>query len=92
MRKAYLFVYSNDLGTREIVKNAVDSIESIILWRYDLPNSFYLISTSSAIELSKTIRMKLGDKRFIITEISSNKQGWLPQKSWHLINNKKREE
>ena len=90
MRKVYLFVYSNDLGTREIVKNTVDSIESIILWRYDLPNSFYLVSTSSAIELSEKIRMKLGDKRFIITEISSNKQGWLPKKSWHLINHKKK--
>ncbi|MFD1630069.1 hypothetical protein [Pseudopedobacter beijingensis] len=91
MRKAYLFVYSNDLGTRENVKNAVDSIEDILLWRYDLPNTFYIISESSANEISKQIREKLGDKRFIITEISTNKQGWLPRKSWDLINNKNRE-
>lgn len=91
MRKAYLFVYSNDLGTRETVKNAVDSIKDILLWRYDLPNTFYIISESSANEISERIREKLGDKRFIITEISTNKQGWLPRKSWDLINNKRRD-
>lgn len=91
MRKAYLFVYSNDLGTREDVKNAVDSIKDILHWRYDLPNSFYIISESSASKISEQIREKLGNKRFIITEISTNKQGWLPRKTWDLINNKKRD-
>jgi len=91
MKKAYILVYSNDLGTREIVKNTIDSMKIIDIWRYDLPNSLYLISESTADEIAREIRERLGDKRFFITEISTNKQGWLPRKSWNLINNKKLE-
>ncbi|MCA0153762.1 hypothetical protein [Winogradskyella vincentii] len=91
MRKAYLLVYSNSLGTREKVKNCLDKSNLVIHWRYDLPNAFYIISEDSANELSDMIRGKLGNGRFIVTEISSNKQGWLPRQTWDLINKKKRE-
>lgn len=92
MKKAYIFVYSNNLGTRESIKNTIDSMKEIIDWRYDLPNSFYLISEKSATDLANQIRAILGDKRFIITEISSNKQGWLQPTTWHFINKKERKE
>lgn len=89
MKKVYLLVYSNDLGTRQEVKDAIDLMPEISHWRYDLPNCFYLLSESSADEIAKLIRAKLGNKRFLITEITSNRQGWLPQKSWDVINKKK---
>lgn len=91
MRKAYILVYSDSLGTREVVKNCLNNIGLIIHWRHDMPNSFYIISESSAQELSDSIVKKLGKKRFLITEISSNKQGMLPKETWDLINNKRRE-
>lgn len=91
MRKAYLFVYSNDLGTRQEVKRCIDSLEEIIYWRYDMPNSFYLISESTAQKISDGVRAKLGKKRFFITEITDdNKQGFLPRRTWDLINRKSR--
>jgi hypothetical protein len=90
MRKAYLLVYSNSLGTREKVKNVLDKTNKVIHWRYDLPNSFYLVSEFTASQISDVIRAKLGNGRFIITEISDNKQGWLPKASWDLIKTKTR--
>ena len=92
MRKAYLLVYSDSLGTREQVKNCINEIGLIIHWRYDMPNSFYLISENTAQQISDKIIGKMGwGKRFLITEITSNKQGILPRETWDLINKKSRQ-
>lgn len=91
MKKAYLLIYSDSLGTREEVKDCLNSIGHIIHWRHDMPNSFYLISESTAQVLSESIVRKLGKKRFLITEISTNKQGMLPRETWDLINKKSRQ-
>lgn len=89
MRRAYLMVYSDALGTRDQVKACLDALPEIITWRYDLPHSFYLISEEeSATTLADLITMKMGKGRFIISEIGSNKQGWLPDKTWYFINKK----
>lgn len=88
--KAYLFVYSDSLGTRDQVKNCLSTIKQVYTWRYDMPNSFYLLSEYSANEIATSIRQVLGNQRFFITEIfGSNKQGWLSKETWHLINHKK---
>jgi len=89
MKKAYLLVYSDSLGSRDQVKDCVDSIRKIIYWRYDMPNCFYLISEYDADEISESIREYSGNKgRFIVVEVTDNKQGWLPSKTWYLLNNK----
>jgi len=90
MRKAYLLVYANSLGTRNEVKDCVDNLPEILTWRYDMPNCFYLISEYDAQDISNAIRSYLGNKgRFLISEVTDNKQGWLPSKTWYLLNNKK---
>jgi len=89
MRKSYLLVYS-DSWSRESVKNCLSSIPEVINWRYDMPNCFYIISEDTATNIATSIRRKLGNKRFLITEISPNKQGWLPSDTWYLINNKEK--
>lgn len=87
MKKTYLFVYSDSLGRRPEVKRIVDSIPAILTWRYDLPHSFYLVSEESAQTISSEIRRLAGNRgRFIVTQIESNKQGWLPKGSWYIIN------
>jgi hypothetical protein len=89
MNRPYLLVYSDTLGSRQEVKNYLNSMNEILTWRYDLPNSFYLVSDSNARVLAKRLRELAGDKgRFIITEISANDRGgWLTADSWYLINN-----
>ena len=89
MIKAYIFVYSDNLGSREEVKKCIDSIPQVNTWRYDMPNSFYLISENSADEIARAIHDFTGKTRFLVSEITPNKQGWLSKETWHLINNKK---
>lgn len=89
MRKSYLFTYNEVIGSREEVGKYLDSLSQIINWRYDIPNSFYLVSELSADQISDLI-LKFTNKKglFIVTEITSNKQGWLPEKTWAVINKK----
>lgn len=89
MRKAYILVYSDKLGTREQVKKCMDSIKEVYTWRYDMPNSFYIISDYSADQIAKAIHDFTGNTRFLVSEITSNKQGWLSDDTWYLINNKR---
>lgn len=89
MRRSYLFVYSDDVGPRDDVRDFLDSVPEILNWRYDLPNSFYLVSEKSANELAQKVREFTKDSgRFIILEITKNKQGWLPKSTWTMINRK----
>jgi hypothetical protein len=88
MRMAYLLVYNDALGSREDVKGCLEGMSDVITWKYDLPHAFYIISEADARTLGKTIRERIGDGRFLITEITANKGGWLPKETWYLLNNK----
>jgi hypothetical protein len=89
VRRAYLLVYSDLLGSRIEVTDCVDSIPEVYTWRYDMPNSFYLISDCDATEIAEAIREYLGNKgRFIVAEVNDNRNGWLPPKTWHLLRHK----
>jgi 5-methylcytosine-specific restriction endonuclease McrA len=90
MRKAYILVYSDTLGSREEVKAALNALPQVKTWRHDLPHCFYIISEEEAATLAPLIREKCGNKgRFIILEVGANKQGWLTPESWFLLNNKR---
>jgi len=83
--KKYLFVYSDNLGGREYVNSILNKLNCN--WRYDINNCYYLKSDLSAEELSKSI-LKYAKGRFFITEITSNRQGMLPSRTWEFLNNK----
>lgn len=91
MRKLYLFVYNNNLGERQEVSNMLDGIKDIVDWRYDLPNSFYIVSTKTADQLTDLILEHYKETkglRFVITEIPpNNRQGWLPNSTWEFMRN-----
>jgi hypothetical protein len=90
MRRAYLLVYSDSTGTRDSIKAWANSDPLVLTWRYDLPHAFYLISESTAQELSSSLRSHTGSQgRFLISEIGDNRNGWLPPDTWYLLKNKK---
>jgi len=87
--RAYLFIYDNGMGTRAEVKDFVDRCPDIQYWRYDLPNTFYLVSDLSAQKLYDAVQEFNAERgRFLICEVGKNKQGWLPKRTWHLLNRK----
>lgn len=91
MLRSYILVYSSQLGNPEEIKALLDSCEKILDWRVELPNTFFLVSQHGADALAKDIgtsRNYAG--KFIILEVTSNKQGWLSKEAWHLLNKKKR--
>lgn len=88
MARLYILVYSDVIGDRESVKKILCSMSEIIRWRYDMPNSFYIISSNSAQELSAAFSMKIRlPKRFLFAEITNNRQGYLVKETWDFMNN-----
>ena len=88
-RQAYLLVYNDEVGTREQIRDFIDGVAEILNWRYDMPHAFYVVSECSADELAD-ILLDFTDERgrFLIAEVTDNKQGWLPRRTWEMLNNK----
>ncbi len=93
MRKSYLFIYNTNVGFRDKIKKIIDQMTTVITWRYDMPNMFYIISENSAHEIAKEFESHNGTKgRFLILEFQGNAQGRLLPESWYLLRNKKHKE
>lgn len=89
MRKSYIFVYNDIVGTREKVKNILDQMSYVATWRFDMPNVFYIISDQTAGELATQFESLNGTNGyFIFQEHTPNSQGRLTGDSWYLLNNK----
>jgi hypothetical protein len=87
MKRTYLLIYSDRLGTREDIKEFLDERSEILNWRYDLPQTFYLVSNLSAEELYEIVQSYNQERGlFLISEVGDNTQGWLPKKTWMLLN------
>ena len=87
MKRTYLLIYSDKLGTREEIREFLDKRSEILNWRYDLPHTFYLVSDLSAEELYEVIQSHNQQRGFfLISEVGQNTQGWLPAESWVLLN------
>lgn len=86
----YLLIYGNKTGDRESIKAVLNSIPEVLHWRFDMPNSFYIKSDNSASELCELFAKALNknSKRFLIVEITDNKQGYLLKETWNFINDK----
>lgn len=88
MKRSYIFVYADSFGLHETVKNHIDAIPEILNWRYELPNSFFLVSELSASNLYEKIKPLNETGKFLISETTDNKQGWLAKDSWRILNEK----
>ena len=89
MKKSYLFVYNDTVGTRDQVKNVIDKMSYVITWRYDMPNVFYIISEYLAGDLAQQFESFNGTKgQFVFQEYTANAQGRLTGETWFLLYNK----
>jgi len=86
MSKAYLLAFSDDLGTRVEIKEFLEVMPSVLTWRYDMTNAFYIISEKTAETIASELLERIKNRgRFIITEVTDNRQGWLTKDSWYLM-------
>ena len=86
-RYAYLLVFNSRVGTVQEVSAFLDEREDVFQnWITTLPNSFFVVSDRSASELSEVFRSFTKDKgRFIILDVDTDRNGWLPKKTWNFI-------
>lgn len=91
MKKSYIFVYNPSLGTRDEVREFLAGCSLINTWRFELDATFFLVSEYSADQLCNELHKFFGQGKgkFIIAELKGNYQGWLQQRSWTVINDKK---
>lgn len=90
-RYAYLLVFDATVGTLEEVSRFLDKREDVFQnWMTILPSSFFVISDRSATELSDVFRTFTKNKaRFIILDVDTDRNGWLPKKAWNFVKNPK---
>ena len=89
MKHAYLLVYSDNVGTRDQVRDVLDSMPSVTTWRYDIPHSFYVISEYSAEVLSDEFVTRKGSEgRFMFARLADDRYGMMLPETWYLLGHK----
>jgi len=89
MPKSYLLVYSDAYSSQEKIIEILNRSSTVIFWRYDMPNTFYLTSNCSAYDISAELSSHLNSTgKYIVLEYNGNAQGSLTDESWYLLNNK----
>lgn len=84
MRK-YLLIFDDWFGSRDEAARAIRRIEGIIDVSVAFEGSLFIESPNSADLLSKRIISAYPGQRFFLTEISENRQGWMPRNWWEFI-------
>lgn len=92
MINAYILLYGDQVA-REVVRAWADSCDLVYTWRYDLVGSIYLISAYSAKELAEQFREFCAPAkvRFLVTEVTENRWGWMPPETWYLFRHKRQQ-
>src|SRR5688500_14972692 len=89
-RWAYILVYDEECGTYEDVRNFLNTRPEVLNWYRCLPHSFIIVSNKTATELKNMFKLFASKKgRFLIADLDTDRNGWLPSKAWELINEPK---
>lgn len=81
----YIFVHTRFMGPREEVRSMLESIEAIDGVYPLFDNSFLLRSEEHANTIAREIRTIYPNRRFLLSRISDQRQGWLPRRIWNFI-------
>lgn len=91
MRLSYVMTYAAAFGsTHAVLTDILDQLDPACDWHAPMPHCLLFTSSMTAAELAKHFEDRLGvgpGKLFLITEVSKNKQGRLPDRGWKLLNN-----
>ena len=83
--KIFLFLFNNEFGTRDHAINIIKQLPTVVSWRSDLPNTIYIKSESSPQQLCDDIRAIRGVGKFLIAELTNNRQGYLSKETWNFL-------
>ena len=85
----YLVIFDADLGTNKQVQDLLDELPHVTYWYRCMPNCIFFTSTMTAGTIAEGFYSKFGKgpARFMVVEVHSDRQGWLPKPAWHMFRN-----
>lgn len=86
---AYLVIFDDELGTRTQVQEFLDSLPEVKDWYACIPHCVFFTSTATAGGIAEDIQERFGKGagRFMVVEVHSDRQGWLPKRAWKMFRN-----
>ena len=78
-------VTTNANGLLTLIVGQGESNQKLSDIKWNMPNAIYLKSDSSSQQLCDYIRAIRGIGKFLIVEITANRQGYLSKESWNFI-------
>jgi hypothetical protein len=90
-RWAYILVFDDALGTRKEIQDYLDTRPEVLNWYASMSNAIFIVSDKTAATLQKAISQFNAGKNahFIVLDVKTDRQGWLPAKAWEFISNPK---
>ena len=90
-RWAYILVFDDGLGTRQEIQKFLDSRQEVLNWYACMSNAIFLVSDKTANSLQEMIKEfnKGKNANFIILDVKTDRNGWLPRKAWEFMKNPK---
>lgn len=92
MKKSYVFIYNAELGSREEIRSFISNCAIIDTWRFELPQTFFIVSKNDSSDICARIREHFGEEKggYLVIEYSeSNAEGMMLERSWDLLSDKK---
>ena len=90
-RWGYILVFDDALGTRKEIQDFLDTRSEVLNWYACMSNAIFVVSDATASALQRVIKeFNSGkDSNFIILDVKTDKDGWLPKKAWEFMNTPK---
>jgi len=85
---SYVLILGSNFVSREQAQAILDNIPEVTHWYACLPNCIFFTSSLNAQQLADrfiSLTLFSQNRRFLIMEANSNRQGWLPRRAWTLL-------
>ena len=86
--KAYAVISSGRFASRPALQAFLNQHERVAYWYACLPSCVFAFTDMSAHDLAKDLEARFGlgpGRRFLVTELSTNRQGRLPRELWEML-------
>lgn len=83
---SYLIAHDGSITDAEL-RSVLDRMPTITNWYTCMSHSAFVVSASSATELTRALRAELGTMRFLVVDLHGDRNGVLPKQAWTFIRN-----
>jgi hypothetical protein len=90
-RWCYILVFDDALGTRKEIQNFLNTRPEVLNWYACMSNAIFIVSDQTASGLQRAISTfnQGKDANFIILDVKTDRNGWLPKTAWEFLSNPK---